>query len=99
AFLVRIAAVMSALDLHHRASFWIGAVIADDVGHLIRHPILSGQGRVLVGGRQPQRSLYAGLLGEGYGGIVEELHDDLIERASASGALAVARRHRERFGR
>ena len=43
-----------------RAAFWIGAVVADDVEHLVRHPILgppaTGLGR---GTRAAPRALYA----------------------------------------
>ncbi len=58
AFLVRIAAITESLDAHQRASFLVGAVIADDVAQLVRQPILKAPARIWVGGRQPQRSLY-----------------------------------------
>ena len=93
AFLVRIAALSGSLDPPRRAAFWIGAVVADDVAHLARHPILAGRRcPVRVGGRQPQRSLYAAWLGERHGGPVVALGDEDAGRASAVGALAVARR-------
>jgi 2-dehydro-3-deoxygalactonokinase len=143
AFLVRIAALTGALDVNQRASFLVGAVIADDVASLARHPILAGrpveieceecggpmgvrEGKrgaflgclnypgcrstqplpdrlkdqigkveVWVGGRQPQRSLYAQYLRERAGCAVFELEDELADRASATGALAVAREHGE----
>jgi 2-dehydro-3-deoxygalactonokinase len=95
AFLVRIAALTSALDPHERASFLIGAVVADDVAQLAGHPILAGSTRVWVGGRQPQRRLYAAWLGERHPGPVSALDDDVCDSASALGALAVARRYRE----
>ncbi|MEJ7640031.1 MAG: 2-dehydro-3-deoxygalactonokinase [Singulisphaera sp.] len=95
AFLVRIAALAETLGPEARASFWLGAVVADDVAHLSRHPMLDGPVPVRVGGRQPLRSLYARWLGERHAGPVSALDDDLAERASALGALAIARRRLE----
>jgi 2-dehydro-3-deoxygalactonokinase len=98
AFLVRVAALSGALDPPRRASFWVGAVVADDVAHLARHPILHGRRcEVWVGGRQPQRSLYARWLAPRHGGPVAALDGDHAEGAAAVGAVTVARRHLE-FG-
>ena len=41
-----------------RASFWIGAVVADDLDHLAAHPILTARRLVWIGGRDPLRTLY-----------------------------------------
>jgi 2-dehydro-3-deoxygalactonokinase len=90
AFLVRIADLTGSLDADRRAAFWIGAVIGDDADHLARHPILAGDVAVWVGGREPQRSLYAQRLAALRSGRVETLDDDLATRASAVGAVAVA---------
>ena len=92
AFLVRIAALTEALGPDARASFWLGAVVADDVAHLARHPMLDGPIPVRVGGRQPLRSLYARWLGERHAGPVIALDDEVADHASALGALAIARR-------
>lgn len=92
AFLVRIAALTESLDPEERAAFWIGAVIAEDARWLSAHPILAGGCPVWVGGRQPQRSLYAQALSRLRLGSVEMLDDELAEHASACGALAVALR-------
>ena len=59
AFLVRVAALLGTMCPEQLASFWVGAVVADDVGHLARHPILARSRPVWVGGREPSRSLYA----------------------------------------
>jgi 2-dehydro-3-deoxygalactonokinase len=90
AFLVRIAALGGALDAHGRASFLVGAIIADDVAYLARHAMLADPGVVWVGGRQPQRGLYARMLGERLNAPVRELDQDWAEHASAVGALRVA---------
>jgi 2-dehydro-3-deoxygalactonokinase len=95
AFLVRVAALRETMSEDERAAFWIGAVIADDVGHMIGHPILAGGRPVYVGGREPLRTWYAQWLSRSRQGPVTPLDDDLAEGASAWGALAVARRHRE----
>jgi 2-dehydro-3-deoxygalactonokinase len=104
AFLVRLAALSGALSPSQRASFWVGAVVAEDAGHLARHPILAARPGVpvWVGGRQPQRRLYAECLRSLVPCPVRALDDDLAETASALGALAVARRFaalRTRSGR
>jgi 2-dehydro-3-deoxygalactonokinase len=98
AFLVRIAALTQALDLGQRASFLIGAVVADDLEHLVRHPLLHAGDPIWVGGRQPLRSLYAAGLAARHSGRVAELEARLAETASALGALAIARRHVELVG-
>jgi len=90
AFLVRIAALTESLSPHARGSFWVGAVIAEDVGWLSRHPIVATGCPIWVGGRQPQRVLYAEWLSERCSGLVRPLADDVVENASALGALAIA---------
>jgi 2-dehydro-3-deoxygalactonokinase len=92
AFLNRIAAVTEALDPRERASFWIGAVAADDAMHLARHPILGdAPGRpVWVGGREPLRGLLAGFLQHHHRGMVGALDDETAETASARGAYRIA---------
>lgn len=90
AFLVRIAALGGALDAHGRASFLVGAIVADDAAHLARHAMLVDPEVVWVGGRQPQRGLYARMLGERINAPVRELDHDWAEHASAVGALRVA---------
>jgi len=92
AFLVRIAALGKIFNPSERASFWIGAVVADDVNNLTRHPILMPGRPVWVGGRQPLRSLYAARLVERHSGIVVPLDDSLAESASAWGAMQIAGR-------
>ncbi|MDR3633413.1 MAG: 2-dehydro-3-deoxygalactonokinase [Isosphaeraceae bacterium] len=96
AFLVRIAAITQSMSAHQRASFWIGAVVAEDANWLARHPIVADDRPLWVGGRQPQRSLYAKWLGELRRGPVVALDDDLAEHVSALGALAVALHRRAR---
>ena len=93
AFLVRVAALTEALPPRQRAAFWVGAVVADDVAHLARHPILQARPTVWVGGRQPLRDLYTLLLRRRHDGPVRMLDDPIAETASAVGAVAVGRRH------
>jgi 2-dehydro-3-deoxygalactonokinase len=95
AFLVRLAALRETMSQEERAAFWIGAVIADDVRHMVRHPILAMGRPVFVGGREPLRTWYARWLARSHVGPVTSLDDDLAEGASALGALAVALCHRE----
>jgi 2-dehydro-3-deoxygalactonokinase len=90
AFLVRISALTAALEPDQRASFWIGAVVADDVAHLESHAIVAPGRSIWVGGRQPLRSLYAEWLGRRHSGQVVPLDDALADSASALGALAIA---------
>ncbi|WP_422930647.1 2-dehydro-3-deoxygalactonokinase [Singulisphaera sp. PoT] len=94
-FLVRIAAVNQNLTEHQRASFLIGALLSNDIRHLAKHPMFGQDHQVWVGGRQPQRSIYARWLVREGMHDVREVDDDLCEDASARGALAVAMRRRE----
>jgi 2-dehydro-3-deoxygalactonokinase len=90
AFLVRIADLTGAFDLARRAAFWVGAIVGDECEDLATGKL---GGRVVrVGGRQPQRSLYADRLRAIRGEPTEPLDDDLAAHASAFGALAVAAR-------
>jgi 2-dehydro-3-deoxygalactonokinase len=98
AFLVRVAALAGVLDPPARAAFWVGAVVADDVTHLARHPILARHPPVWVGGREPLRSLYSRLLARRHPAPIEALNEATAERASAMGAVAVAQRHAARQG-
>jgi 2-dehydro-3-deoxygalactonokinase len=89
AFLVRVAQLSDALDAPERWAFWIGAVIADDAMRLARSPALEGGRPLFVGGRQPQRSLYAEMIRQYVPAVAQELDDELAETASALGAIAV----------
>ncbi len=90
AFLVRIAMLSRTLSPDERAAFWIGAVVGDDVRHLVRHSIFTPCRPVWVGGKNPLRALYAGFLGRLHGGPVDSLDDELSDAASALGALEIA---------
>lgn len=94
AFLIRIAALTGGLDPRERASFWIGAVLADDAAFLARHPILrDAPGRpVWVGGREPLRGLLAGFLQRLHPGVVSALDEQTAETASARGAYLIGAR-------
>jgi 2-dehydro-3-deoxygalactonokinase len=95
AFLVRVADLEGRMGPQQRASFWVGAVVADDVRHLALHPILATANPVWVGGREPLRSLYARWLGRSHHALVTPLEDELAEAASAIGAIEVAGCHVE----
>jgi len=94
AFLVRIAALNDCLDPVGRASFWIGAVLAEDAAFLANHPILklAPKRPVWVGGREPFRGLISSFLRELHPGDVRSLEDSISQAASPIGALQVARR-------
>ncbi|MGC8642436.1 MAG: 2-dehydro-3-deoxygalactonokinase, partial [Isosphaeraceae bacterium] len=94
AFLVRLAALGNTMSPEERAAFWIGAVVADDVGHLLRHPMLAERRPVFVGGREPLRTWYARWLGELHDGPVTALDHVLAEGASALGVWAITFRQR-----
>jgi 2-dehydro-3-deoxygalactonokinase len=96
AFLVRVAALTEAMPPFKRAAFWVGAVVADDVAHLARHPILQAKPTVWVGGRQPLRDLYSRLLAQRHHAPVRPLDDAIADTASAVGAVAVGCRHTQR---
>ncbi len=83
AFLVRVAALSGALDPLRRASFWVGAVVADDVAHLARHP-------------DPAREAVPGL-GRGAAAAAVALRP--VARRAPRGAGRRARRRRRREGR
>jgi 2-dehydro-3-deoxygalactonokinase len=91
AFAVRLAAQGRALDAAGLWSFWLGAVVGDDVASLTRPPSLLGAaGTIHVGGRQPQRGCYARRLERVVPGRVEILDDRISDAAAAWGALLAA---------
>jgi 2-dehydro-3-deoxygalactonokinase len=91
AFLIRVADLTNSLDAPRRWAFWMGAAIAEDVNVLARNPILGEAVELFIGGRRPQRSLYASLLRARLNGTIREIDDELAESASAMGAAAVLR--------
>lgn len=92
AFLIRIADLTQSLNAFERASFWIGAVVANDVEGLAQHSILAPGRPVWVGGREPLRSLFATWLGRRHQGAVAALNGELADSASALGALDIVSR-------
>jgi 2-dehydro-3-deoxygalactonokinase len=92
AFLVRIADVSGQLNINERAAFWIGAVIGNDIAHLAKHPILMSGVPVWVGGREPQKTIYAQALQSVTGRSVNVIEAGLVQKAAAIGATNVARR-------
>lgn len=85
AFLVRIAALSLDWSPEQRAGFLIGAVVAEDVGQLMRHPSLGGDcdSLLVVGGSEPLRGVYARL-------IPRPVTPLACDHASAVGAALVA---------
>jgi 2-dehydro-3-deoxygalactonokinase len=94
AFLVRVAALTRDWTADQRAAFLIGAVVADDVESLCRHPLLdpTTDAAVAVGGSEPLRSLYAALLAAR---LARPSLDRIRPDAAAVGAALVAQRHAE----
>jgi 2-dehydro-3-deoxygalactonokinase len=90
AFLVRVATLLNAMSREDRASFLLGAVVADDAENLARNHRLAGNIPLYIGGKQPLRALYADQLARRRSGLVEALDEETCENASALGALAVA---------
>jgi 2-dehydro-3-deoxygalactonokinase len=97
AFLVRLAALQDTLSPNQRAAFWIGAVVAEDVFHLVQHSILASAPPLWVGGSDPLRSLYARLMKRYHSGSVIALNEELAAAASALGALEIAARREDRL--
>ena len=86
-------------DLHDHqpdecAALLVGAAAGSDVADLIRARVFDKAGFVLVGGREPLRSVYTNLLREtlpSSAGRVESVDDSTAAIASAIGALEIAR--------
>ncbi len=93
AFQVRLGQLLGTLPTPDvRAAFLIGAVIGNDLETLALDPRMDRARPLYVGGRQPQRRLYAdGFARLGFARVIE-LPDSLVERCSATGAIAIAAR-------
>lgn len=92
AFGVRLAAISGQGTPEQRASWLVGAVVGDDVDHLVRHPLLRDRAEAIltVGGAEPLRSLYAANLAESWPGRV--VTSPLGDTAAATGASLIASR-------
>ncbi len=91
AFLVRVAALTQVLSPAQRVAFWIAAVAVEDAMHLGLHTVTETID-IRVGGRGSIRSIYCDVIRQVSNHEVEAINDELNERASALGALAVAER-------
>jgi 2-dehydro-3-deoxygalactonokinase len=90
AFAVRLAELSGSLDAHGRASFWVGAVIGEDCARIAAHPIAKSGAPIWVGGRDPQRRLYADRLATLVESPIAMIEEPLATTASAVGAGLVA---------
>jgi 2-dehydro-3-deoxygalactonokinase len=92
AFAVRLSDVVLREVPAARTWFFVGVVVAADVEELTRASFWSGTTSVLVGGREPLRSVYARLLARRGHGAIQCLDAATVETAAARGALAIATR-------
>jgi 2-dehydro-3-deoxygalactonokinase len=90
AFLVRVADLNGRGDAAWRAAFWLGAVVAVDVDHLLASRLLVDRPAIWVGGRDPLRALYGTLIAQRYSGCVTVLEAEMAEAAGSLGSLLVA---------
>ena len=88
AFLVRVAALTQSLTVEQRVAFWIAAVAASDALSLGT----AAQVDILIGGRGSLRTIYRDVIRRVSTHRVTSLDEQINERASAWGALAIADR-------
>ncbi len=94
-FAVRLTDVVLREEQAARTWFFVGAVVAADVDDLMRASFWSAADIVLVGGREPLRSVYAGLLDRRNLAATASLDADSLALAPARGALTIASRSRQ----
>ena len=91
-FAIRLLDVIAGTERSFRTWFFVGLVVAADIGDLQRWPRLVPEVPLLVGGREPLRSVYSFLLRSVWAGAIDVLTDDAVELSTARGAAAIARR-------
>ena len=96
-FAVRLADVIVGIERPARTWFFVGLVIGNDWTELQRWNVASSKHALLVGGREPLRSVYGRLAKSRWTGNVEILRDAVVDLAAARGAIAIARRCNELF--
>jgi 2-dehydro-3-deoxygalactonokinase len=92
AFVVRLADLVARIDRAARTWFFVGLVIGSDWVELGRWSHASGGLRLLVGGREPLRSVYGRLASRAWRGEVELIDQPIVGVAAAIGAISIARR-------
>jgi 2-dehydro-3-deoxygalactonokinase len=94
-FAVRLADVILGLDRCARTWFFVGLVVASDLGDLARWLQEPRASVICVGGREPLRSAYGHLLHSEWQVSAHVLDEPTVANAPSCGALAIARRARE----
>lgn len=89
-FAVRLADVVVGMDRTDRTWWFIGLVIGSDWSELRRWRFSTPGIPLLIGGREPLRSVYGRLATSDWSGPVEILDESVVELASARGAIAIA---------
>jgi 2-dehydro-3-deoxygalactonokinase len=90
-FAVRLADVLLSSDRQFRTWFFLGLIVGNDWRELMKWQHIAETIPLLVGGREPLRSLYGQLAKAQWRSRVEILDSDIVENASARGAIAIAR--------
>jgi len=89
-FAVRLTDVIVGMETAERTWFFVGVVAGSDWGDLSRWHYSTGSTPLLVGGREPLRSVYGRLAAWAWSGPVNVLDESVANLASARGAIAIA---------
>lgn len=92
----RPAQLFAGWDIDSAANFFVGAILKDDI--ISTFEVCGEQGRIIVGGGNPLRHIFALLLAEAGARRVTEIDDTVAGRASALGAMEVWRRWKRENG-
>jgi 2-dehydro-3-deoxygalactonokinase len=95
-FAVRLADVLAVADRAERTWFFVGLVVGNDWSELVRWSQCGEAIPLLVGGREPLRSVYGFLAKTVRRSAAEVLDESVTGIAAATGAIAIARRFKER---
>lgn len=92
AFAVRLADVLVGMDRADRTWWFVGLVVGSDWSELQRWRFCTAGIPLVIGGREPLRSVYGRFATPAWSGHVEILEESVVELASARGAIAIAQR-------
>jgi 2-dehydro-3-deoxygalactonokinase len=90
AFAVRLADMLAGTDRHYLNWFFLGLVVGNDWSELIRWKRCDTRIPLIIGGREPLRSLYGRLAESQWSSNVSVLDGSVADIATARGAIAIA---------
>jgi 2-dehydro-3-deoxygalactonokinase len=92
AFAVRLADIMVGIERHERSWFLVGLIVGNDWTELAKWPLFDKAIPLLIGGREPLRSVLGHLSHLAPTKVLQTLDEPIVDIAAAAGAIRIATR-------